>query len=240
MNLSPDLSSPDLPSPDLLSPGLAFLFDMDGVMVDSNPLHRESWSVFSRRYGLETTDAMLQRMYGKRNDDIVRDFFGELPSGEVDARGKEKERLYRELLADRLEDILVPGLRHFLEIHQSTPMGIASNAEPENVDFLLDRAGLRPYFRVVVDGHQVRNPKPDPEIYLRAAELLGVAPPNCIVFEDSHSGVAAAVAAKMRVIGLRTTDVNLPGTDLTIDNFLSADLDPWLRSQRLQSQNPLE
>jgi len=125
----------------------------------------------------------------------------------------------------------VPGLRRFVESHRDTPMGIASNAEPENIDILLDRAGLRPYFRVVVDGHQVRNPKPYPDIYLRAAELLGVAPRNCIVFEDSHSGVAAAVSAGMRVIGLRTTEANLPGTHLTIDDFDSTGLDSWLRSQ---------
>jgi beta-phosphoglucomutase len=205
---------------------------MDGVIVDSNPLHRESWSVFGRRYGLETTGAMLQRMYGKRNDDIVRDFFGaELPPEEVAVRGRAKEQLYREMVSGRIEEILVPGLRPFLETHRGIPMGIASNAEPENIDLVLDRAGLRPYFRVVVDGQQVLNPKPHPDIYLRAAELLGVAPPNCIVFEDSHSGVAAAVSAGMRVIGLSTTEVNLPGTHITIDNFLSTDLEPWLRLQ---------
>jgi beta-phosphoglucomutase len=205
---------------------------MDGVIVDSNPLHRESWAAFNRRYGLETTEAMLQRMYGKRNDDIVRDFFGDqLPPEEVAARGRAKEQLYREMVTDRIEEILLPGLRRFLEMHHGTPMGIASNAEPENINFLLDRAGLRSCFRVVVDGHQVRNPKPHPDIYLRAAELLGVAPCNCIVFEDSHSGVAAAVAAGMRVIGLSTTEVNLPGTHISIDNFLSTDLDQWLRSQ---------
>jgi len=205
---------------------------MDGVIVNSNPLHRESWAVFNRRYGLETTEAMLKRMYGKRNDDIVRDYFGDhLAPGEVAARGKAKEQLYREMVSDRIEEILVPGLRRFLERHKDTPMGIASNAEPENIDILLDRAGLRPYFRVVVDGHQVRNPKPYPDIYLRAAELLRVAPRNCIVFEDSHSGVAAAVSAGMRVIGLRTTEANLPGTHLTIDDFDSTGLDSWLRSQ---------
>ena len=205
---------------------------MDGVIVNSNPLHRESWAVFNRRYGLETTEAMLKRMYGKRNDDIVRDYFGDhLAPGEVAARGKAKEQLYREMVSDRIEEILVPGLRRFVESHRDTPMGIASNAEPENIDILLDRAGLRPYFRVVVDGHQVRNPKPYPDIYLRAAELLRVAPRNCIVFEDSHSGVAAAVSAGMRVIGLRTTEANLPGTHLTIDDFDSTGLDSWLRSQ---------
>jgi beta-phosphoglucomutase len=110
-------------------------------------------------------------------------------------------------------------------------MGVGSNAEPENVAYVLDEAGLRRYFRAVVDGHQVHNPKPHPEVYLRVAELLETEPANCIVFEDSHSGAAAAVAAGMRVIGLCTTFVNLPGAVLTIDNFLSGDLESWLQAQ---------
>jgi HAD superfamily hydrolase (TIGR01509 family) len=110
-------------------------------------------------------------------------------------------------------------------------MAVATNAEPQNVDFVLDRAGLRQYFRVVVDGHQVSHPKPHPEIYLRAAELLGTAPANCIVLEDSHTGVAAARAAGMRVAGLGTTFVNLPGADVIADNFCNGILTSWLAQQ---------
>jgi len=139
--------------------------------------------------------------------------------------------LYREMMAGRTEEMLVPGLRAFLERHRDLPMGVGSNAEPENVAHVLDEAGLRRYFRAVVDGHQVHNPKPHPEVYLRVAELLETEPANCIVFEDSHSGAAAAVAAGMRVIGLCTTYVNLPGAVLTIDNFLSGDLESWLQAQ---------
>jgi beta-phosphoglucomutase len=202
---------------------------MDGVIVDSNPQHRLAWEAFNRRYGLETTEDMHRRMYGRRNDQIVRDFFGEqLPEDEVAARGFAKEALYREMIADRVESMLVPGLRDFLERHRDTPKAVASNAEPANVDFLLDRAGLRPYFCVVVDGHQVAHPKPSPDIFLRAAGLLGVPPAECLVFEDSHSGVEAARAAGMKIIGLRTTEVDLPGAGLTIDNFSSGDLETWL------------
>jgi beta-phosphoglucomutase len=216
-----------------LAPGLALIFDLDGVIVDSNPLHREAWATFNRRYGLETTEAMLQGMYGRRNDQIVRDFFGDgLPPEEVAARGAAKEELYREMVGSRIEQILVPGLRSFLDFYHGAPIAVASNAEPENVNFLLDRAGLRPYFRVVVDGHQALHPKPHPEIYQRAAALLDIAPANCIVFEDSHTGIAAARAAGMRVIGIRTTEVNLPGTDITADNFLNGSLTSWLRAQK--------
>jgi HAD superfamily hydrolase (TIGR01509 family) len=171
-------------------------------------------------------------MYGRRNDQIVRDFFGEtLTDDEVSARGFAKEALYREMIADRVASMIVPGLREFLEKHRHTPKAVASNAEPANVDFLLDRAGLRPYFQVVLNGHQVSNPKPDPEIYLLAAKLLAVPPARCIVFEDSHSGVAAGRAAGMRVIGLSTTYGYLPGTGLTIDNFLNGELEVWLAAQ---------
>jgi beta-phosphoglucomutase len=205
---------------------------MDGVIIDSNPAHRKSWAAFNRLYGVETTEEMHQRMYGKRNDDIVRDFFGpHLTDEEVAAMGAAKEELYREMIADQVEELLVPGLRDFLEELRGAPMAVASNAEPANVGFLLDRAGLRRYFRAVVDGHQVSNPKPDPEIYLRAAGLLQIAPANCIVFEDSYSGVAAARAAGMRIVGVLTTHVNLPSTSINVDNFSSGHLRTWLASQ---------
>ena len=219
-------------TPDSVQSGLALIFDMDGVIVNSNPMHSEAWSRFNRRYGIETTDAMIQRMYGRRNDEIVRDYFGgDLSDEEVAARGRAKEALYRQLIAERMEELLVPGLREFIERHRDRPMAVASNAEPENVNFVLDRAGLRPYFRAVVDGHQVRNPKPHPDIYLLAARLLDVLPERCIVFEDSPSGAAAGSAAGMKVIGLSTTYVNLPNVVLTVDNFFSGDLDSWLRRQ---------
>jgi len=209
------------------------IFDMDGVLINSNPLHREAWTAFNRRFGLETTEEMLHSMYGKRNDQIVRGFFGEsLPAAEVAARGAAKEELYREMIGGRLEEFLVPGIRDFLERHKAIPKAVATNAEPANVDFLLDRAGIRRYFQVVIDGHQVTHPKPHPEIYLLAAEKLGAAPADCIVLEDSYSGVEAARAAGMRVIGLRTTHDNLPGTVIDVDNFVSGELAIWLTAQQ--------
>jgi beta-phosphoglucomutase len=216
-----------------LLPGLALIFDMDGVIVDSNPLHREAWVAYNRRYQLETTEAMHQRMYGKRNDEIIRDFYGEsLTEAEVQARGAAKEEVYRELMTGRLEEFLVPGVREFLQNHQGISLGMGTNAEPENVDFVLDHARLRPYFQVVVDGHGASRPKPYPDIYLKVAELLGVPPENAVVFEDSPSGVAAARAAGMRVVGVNTTFSQLRGTEFAIDNFNCKELPRWLRTLR--------
>ena len=216
-----------------LTPGLAIILDMDGVIVDSNPVHREAWRLYNRRFGIETDEAMLQRMYGKRNDEIVRDYFGSsLGAIEVAEHGSAKERLYRELIAGRLEQALVPGIRPFLARHASSPLGLATNAEPANVDFILDTAGLRPFFKAVVDGHQVRLPKPDPEVYLRAAQLLETPAADCIVFEDSLAGLQAARAAGMRTVGIKTTHDSLPDADLAVEHFLSPELEPWLGTQK--------
>jgi beta-phosphoglucomutase family hydrolase len=210
----------------------AFIFDMDGVIVDSNPLHRIVWEEYNRRNGLETTEAMQRRMYGKRNDDIVRDFYGaDISAEEVFAHGAAKEALYREMLRPQLETALVPGVRAFLERHPDIPKAVATNAEPANLNFVLDEAGLRAFFLAAVDGHQVANPKPHPEVFLRAAELLGVSPNECVVFEDSHTGVQAGIAAGMRVVGISTTHADLQGVSLSIPDFTSPDLEPWLEMQ---------
>ncbi|HLK69128.1 MAG TPA: beta-phosphoglucomutase family hydrolase [Bryobacteraceae bacterium] len=215
-----------------LAPGLCLIFDMDGVIIDSNPVHRQAWAAFNGRFGLETTEEMQQFMYGKRNDQIVRGFFGDtLTAAEVTIRGAAKEELYREMVGDRMEEILVPGIREFLEAYPEVPKAVATNGEPANADFVLDRASLRSCFQVVVSGDQVHHPKPHPEIYLRAAELLGAEPSNCIVFEDSLSGVEAARAAAMKIVLVRTTHENLPGASLCIDNFESGELRRWLADQ---------
>jgi len=215
----------------------AFIFDMDGVIVDSNPLHRIAWEEYNRRHGIETTEAMQRRMYGKRNDDIVRDFFGsQLTDEEVFAHGAAKEALYREMLKTGIERALVPGIKQFLERYRAIPKAVATNAEPANLNFVLDGAGLRPYFLAAIDGQQVLHPKPDPEVFLRAAEALGVAPKNCVVFEDSQTGVQAGLAAGMRVVGLSTTHAELPGVALLIPNFNSPALEPWLTGRSARAE----
>lgn len=207
----------------------ALILDMDGVIIDSNPVHRRVWELYGRQFGIETTADMERRMYGRRNDEIVRDFFGKhLTPEAVRAHGAAKERLYRETMAPMVNEALVHGMREFLERHRADPLGLASNAELANVDFLLDAAGLRRYFRVVVDGHQVANPKPHPDIYLLAARLLGAKPQNCVVFEDSTTGIQAGLAAGMQVVGLRTSHAKLEGVALEIDDFTSPELEPWL------------
>jgi beta-phosphoglucomutase len=216
-----------------LDPGIAFVFDMDGVIVDSDPYHRRAWEIFNKRYGVDTTEEMHRRVYGKRNDEILREYFGpELGDEEVSARSAAKEVLYRELIGERLDDALVRGLKPFLERHAGVRMAVASNAESANLEFVLKGAGILPFFQAMVDGHQVERSKPHPDVYRKAAERLGVNTANCVVFEDSYPGIEAATLAGMRIVGVRTAHFRLPKVGLEIDNFLDGNLEPWLLAQK--------
>ena len=136
--------------------GLALVFDLDGVIVDSMPMHTEAWRTYLEGLGIGCDD-IEDRMHGRRNDEIVRALIdANLSPQEVFRHGAEKERLFREMMTPELERLVVPGVREFLERTNGAPRAVASNAEPANIDFVLDGAGLRKYFPVVVDGHQVK------------------------------------------------------------------------------------
>lgn len=194
------------------------------------PLHTECWRIYLERLGVSPLRP-VESLYGHRNDEIVREVFGaSLTGGEIAAHGEAKERLYREMMGPQLSDRLIPGVVAFLERHAGVAKGLASNAEPANIEFVLDRAGLRPHFAVVVDGHQVAHPKPAPDIYLRAAELLGARPEECIIFEDSPTGLAAARGSGARVVAVNTAGASLAGANHEVRDFLDPGLDAWLRT----------
>ena len=135
------------------------------------------------------------------------------------------------MIGNELDQRLVPGVKQFLERAEGAPVGLATNAEPANVDFVLDGADLRRYFESIVDGTQVAAAKPAPDVYLLAASRLGVAPANCIVFEDSPVGIEAARAAGTRVVGILSHGRALEGVNLAVRDFLQPELEPWLSAQ---------
>jgi beta-phosphoglucomutase len=216
-----------------LNPELALLFDLDGVVIDSMPTHTLAWERYLEANGIDPHDVEA-RMHGKRNDELVRNLFGSHLSDEaVFEHGAAKERLFRELIGATLEAKLVPGIREFLaEASKTVPLAVGTNAEPANVDFTLNGAGIRQYFRAIVDGSQVARAKPAPDVYLRGAELLNVDPANCIVFEDSPVGIQAARAAGMRVVGLLTHAASLDHVDLAVRDFRQPELTTWLSEQK--------
>lgn len=204
---------------------------MDGVIVDSTHTHTQAWQKYLENHGIEQ-QYIGERMLGKHNSDIVHEFFAghTLTAEEIVRHGANKEALYRELMRPVIEDHLVPGVRQFLARRCGTPMAVASNAEAANVDFVLDVAALRPCFQAVASGQDVKRPKPAPDIYLHAARLLRADPSDCIVFEDSPTGVAAGLAAGMRVVGVLTTMTAFDNVELNIRNFEDPRLEEWLAS----------
>ena len=209
------------------------VFDMDGVLVHSMPLHVTAWQQYLHRFGVEVQD-LEERMHGKRNPELVWEFLGPSVSEEVAIEhGAAKERLFRELMsADRGQDFSVAGANGFVQRYADVPKAIGSNAEPQNIEFILNRLGLRQYFPITVDGSMVERPKPFPDIYLKCAEKLGIAPANCIVFEDSPTGAEAGIAAGMRVVGVETTPTVFSGVQLQVNDFLDPRLEQWLGMQR--------
>ncbi len=215
---------------------LAMIFDLDGVLIHSMPLHVVAWERYLHKLGVRVEN-LEARMHGKRNSELVRDFLGDTVSEDAAFQhGLAKERLFRELLTEEgLDRFQVPGVREFLERHRDIPKAIGSNAEPENINFVLDHFHLRPYFQAVVNGLEVKRPKPFPDIYLKAARHLGAEPERCLVFEDSPTGVEAGVAAGMRVIGVETTPTTFTDIALRIHDFHDPLLEPWLQSQGVRS-----
>jgi HAD superfamily hydrolase (TIGR01509 family) len=182
---------------------IAWIFDLDGVLVHSMPLHVLAWERYIAELGVQVPD-VEGWMHGKRNSELVRNLLGShLADDVVFEHGAAKERLFREMLLEGdLNSYRVPGLVEFLERHKDVRKAIGSNAEPANIDFVLDRLGLRGYFPVVVHGLEVKRPKPFPDVYLEAAARLNVDPRDCIVFEDSPTGVESARAAGLSVLAV--------------------------------------
>jgi beta-phosphoglucomutase len=222
------MARPALP----LARGLGFILDLDGVIVDSMPMHERAWREYLRRNGI-VSEELIRRMHGRKNDEILRDFMAENTTAEeISAHGAKKEQLYREMMDGQLENYLVPGLREFLNRAVGIPIAVASNAERANVDFVLDGLGLRAHITVALDSSCVKLPKPSPEMYLRAAHELGLPPQDCIVFEDSEVGVTAGRRAGMRVVGILTGGIPLTEVDLAVATFASPELEPWLAAQQ--------
>jgi len=205
----------------------AVIFDMDGVIIDSNPFHKISLRQFCEKYGYHLSDQeLVNKIYGRTNKDWIANLFGALTKEELSRYGEEKEALFREIYKNDINALT--GLPEFLErlTEKNIPIAIGTSAPRSNVDFVLSHTGLEKYFSVILDESNVEQGKPNPEIYLKVAAKLGFEPSRCIVFEDSLSGVESARRAGAKVVGVATTHLfeELNHTDFVIQDF--ADLDP--------------
>jgi beta-phosphoglucomutase len=206
----------------------AVIFDLDGVIVDSHPSHMRAWRKFLSSKGKFVTDAKLEFVRdGRKKEEILRHFFGELNDDQVSAYGGEKERLFAE---EAQSLTTIAGVQELLdELNRAAiPLALASNGSAKRVHSILDALQLKDYFRAVVTANEVTMGKPHPAIFHKAAEQLQVFPFEAVVFEDSVSGVKAARAAGMKCLGIadhhRAQALRQAGADHVFPNFMNASL----------------
>ncbi len=202
----------------------AFIFDMDGTLVDNMRFHTEAWGKMLAENGIEmNANDFLVKTAGKTNREILPTVFGEISDERIIELGDRKETLYQKLFLPHRTAI--EGAIEFLEEAQNlgVKMAVATAAPNVNVEFILDGLDLRKYFQAVTTAADITNGKPDPEIFLKSAEKLGVKPHNCLVFEDAVGGFEAAHAAGMKSIGIAT--VNSIEEILRLDSVVEAHTD---------------
>ncbi len=204
----------------------AVIFDMDGVIIDSNPYHKISLRQFCEKYGFHLSDEeLINKIYGRTNKEWIANLFGKLSKEELSQYGEEKESLFREVFKNDIRAL--EGLPEFLENlkQNNIPIAIGTSAPRSNVDFVLTHTNLGEYFSVILDEADVEHGKPNPEIYLKVTARLGYEPSRCIVFEDSLSGVESARRAGAKVVGVATTHSveELSHTDFIIRDFMGLD-----------------
>ncbi|SRR5258706_5054919 len=201
----------------------AFVFDMDGVIVDTNPYHKIALRQFAEKYGYSLSEEeLVKKIYGRTNKEWIPNLFGRtLSAQQVQKLGEEKEKLFRDLYEKDIVE--VAGLTKFLDqaMQLNLKLAIGTSAPRSNVDFVLAKTGIEKYFPVILDESHVTHGKPNPEIYINCAAALNYPASQCIVFEDSLSGVAAAREAGCPVVGVATThSAQELGTKVVIKDFI--------------------
>jgi HAD superfamily hydrolase (TIGR01509 family) len=203
---------------------------MDGTLLDSAEYHWLAWRDTLGADGFDLAHEQFIATFGQRNDTILRGWLGaDLPASEVDRIGGSKEALYRQFVRERGVHLL-PGVERWLRQLQAAGwrQAVASAAPRLNVEAILEALAIAPYFAAITSAEDVQRGKPDPQVFLPAAERLGVAPARCVVVEDAPAGVEGAHRGGMRAIGLRSSHATLPA-DIVVDSLADLDDDAFDR-----------
>jgi len=185
----------------------AVVFDVDGVLVDSAQAHRCAWQRLGAEVGVPFSDSLFQATFGQKNENIIAAWLGsQIPPERACELGERKEALYRDLLRQHRVRVY-PGVQElFARLRAAgAAIAVASSGPRLNVDLVLALLGVGGLVDASVAAEEVTAGKPDPEVFLRAAALVGVPPSRCAVVEDSIHGIEAAKRAGMLAIGIRTT-----------------------------------
>lgn len=204
----------------------AVIFDMDGVIVDSEPIHFESDKMIMRYYGKEITDEELFKYIGMPSIDMweeVKVKYG--LTAQIEEISK-RQSYYKKLLVENRELEPFDGIIQLLDKLKSKKIriGLASSSSREFIELMLSKLGLKGYFEAIMSGEDVENGKPAPDIFLKASEQLNVESSSCLVIEDSMHGVKAAKSAGMKCIGFKSPNSlnqDLSLADEVVDSIIS-------------------
>jgi beta-phosphoglucomutase family hydrolase len=188
-------------------PIAAFIFDIDGTIIDSMPYHMKSWPVLFERHGIEDRHDVVTGSAGRTGLEMMRDILGaDLDEARAHALAAEKEAIYREMFGPVFRE--VAGFKAFARNAKAAglkiALGTAGNAE--NIAFAIGGLEMHDFFDAAVGAADVKRGKPEPDIFLEAARRLDVPPEQCVVFEDAPHGIEAARRAGMRAVALCTSD----------------------------------
>lgn len=200
----------------------ACLFDLDGVIVDTAKFHYQAWKTLATGLNIDFTEHDNERLKGvsrMRSLEIILEIGGvTLPEDEQVTLATRKNEVYLEDVHRMTEADVLPGVRRFLEECRAAGLKTALGSASKNARLILERVQLLPLFDAIVDGTDVANAKPDPEVFLKGAEALGVAPAECVVFEDAVAGLEAARNGGMHCIGVGDASI-LSDADFVIPGF---------------------
>jgi HAD superfamily hydrolase (TIGR01509 family) len=207
----------------------AIIWDVDGVLLDSAEQHRESWQEVARQHGLPYSDADFWATFGRRNSDVIPVLYQVAgPPERLEALANEKEAAYRDAL--RREASALPGAVDLMRALYAAgyAQALGSSAPVENLDLIVQLLGIGQYLGAVISGEMVARGKPAPDIFLAAAQHLGVVPARALVIEDAPAGVAAAHAGGMRCLAVRRSGQadpeGLDAADAVVDSLRDADV----------------
>lgn len=210
----------------------AVLLDLDGVVVFTDQYHYRAWKRLADENGWafdETVNEGCRGVPRMASLEVILAHNGltDLTEDQRENFATQKNKYYQAMLAEISSEAIYPGVITLLRLLQDEKVALAICSSSKNARTVLDALDLTHFFQCIVTGHDIENPKPHPEIFLRAANLLGVEPSACLVFEDAVSGVDAGLAAGMKVVGVGNPE-QLPNAPETLTDYSRIDLNALL------------